>query len=206
MKLNLACGSEVIAKEEWVNVDYALGARLMKIPFFRAFNKKAKLFNLEWNEKIYLHDLTKKFPWADSSIDIVYSSHTLEHFSKEDGLRFLAECHRVLRKNGIMRVVVPDLRHVVLEYLEGRILADNFVETLGVLYENCNNSFKKRLYPFFSFPHKCMYDNKRLIEILKEVGFEASSRYAHDSDIEEIQMIELESSTEHAVIVEGRKR
>ena len=86
MKLNLGCGAQVL--DGWVNVDYALGARFMKIPFFSAFNKKAKLFNLEWNEKIHIHDLTKKFPWADSSVDIVYSSHTLEHLSREEGKIF----------------------------------------------------------------------------------------------------------------------
>lgn len=204
MKLNLGCGSQV--PDQWNNVDYALGARFFKIPFFHTLNKKVKLFNLDWNDKIYLHDLTKKFPWADSSIDIIYSSHTLEHFSKEDGRRFLSECHRVLRKDGIIRIIVPDLRHDVTEYIEGRINADDFVEKLGVLYGHSNNTLKKRLAPFFQFPHKCMYDNSRLIEILNEVGFDASTRASFDSDIEDIRLVELESRTEKAVIVEGRKR
>ncbi len=205
MKLNLGCGSQV--PDGWVNVDYALGARFTKIPFFRALNKKLKLFNMNWNEKIYLHDLTRKFPWADSSIDIVYSSHTLEHFTKEDGRRFLQECHRVLRKDGIIRIVVPNLRHYVTEYIEGRIFADDFVEELGVLYRTGNNTLKKRLSPFLQFPHKCMYDNSRLIEILNELGFEASTRAAFDSDIEDIRLVELENrTTDNVVLVEGRKR
>ncbi len=204
MKLNLGCGSQVPIG--WINVDYALGARFTKIPFFQTINKKLKLFSLDWNDKIVVHDLTKKFPWASSSIDIVYSSHTLEHFSKADGRKFLTDCHRVLRKNGIIRIVVPDLRHEVIEYTEGRIYADDFVENLGVLYGNSNNSFKRRLLPFLQYPHKCMYDNSRLIEILDEMGFDAVSKVAFDSDIEEIRQVELESRTEHAVIVEGRKR
>ena len=121
MRLNLGCGSQVI--DGWINVDYSMGARFTKIPFFRALNKKQRLFDLDWNENIYLHDLTKAFLWADSTIDIVYSSHTLEHFSRDDGRRFIAECHRVLRKDGILRIVVPDLRHIVIEYIEGRIHA-----------------------------------------------------------------------------------
>jgi ubiquinone/menaquinone biosynthesis C-methylase UbiE len=203
MKLNLGCGSQV--PDGWVNVDYALGARLMKIPLFRMLNKKIKLFNLDWNEKIYLHDLTKKFPWNDSSIDIVYSSHTLEHFSKNDGQSFLAECYRVLRKDGVIRIVVPDLRHIVIEYIEARIYADDFVEAVGVLYENSNNKLKNKLLPFLQFPHKCMYDNSRLLKILSEIGFQAASRSAFDSNIEDIRLVELESRTKNAVIVEGRK-
>jgi SAM-dependent methyltransferase len=204
MKLNLGCGSQV--PDGWVNVDYALGARLMKkIPVFRAFNRKVKLFNLDWNEKIYLHDLTRKFPWSDSTASVVYSSHTLEHFSKEDGRRFLAECHRVLRKNGIIRIIVPDLRHDVIEYLEGRIQADDFVRKLGLVCEDSNNALKNRLSPFFSFPHKCMYDSPRLIQILNEIGFLALTRAGFDSDIDDIRLVELEGRIDNAAIVEGRK-
>jgi hypothetical protein len=139
MKLNLGCGAKV--PDGWVNVDSSLGARLAKIPLFRSFNRKLKLFQLDWDEKIYLHDLTKRFPWADSSVETVYSSHTLEHFTKKDGRRFLSECHRVLCQGGIIRIVAPSLRHEVVEYLEGRTLADDFVEKLGVLYGTGNNVF-----------------------------------------------------------------
>jgi len=204
MKLNLGCGSQV--PDGWVNVDYAPGARLTKIPFFRAFNRKLKLFDLDWNEKIYIHDLTKAFPWANSTIDIVYSSHALEHLSREDGRMFLAECHRVLHKNGIIRIVVPDLRHDVVEYIEGRIQADDFVEKLGVLFRNSSNALKNCLSPFIQFPHKCMYDSPRLLGILSEIGFDAANRAAFESEISNIQAIELKERTENAVIVEGRKR
>jgi predicted SAM-dependent methyltransferase len=204
MKLNLGCGSQV--PDGWINVDYALGARLARVPFFRIFNRKLRLFDLDWDERIYLHDLSKKFPWADNSIDIVYSSHTLEHFTKEDGRRFIAECHRVLRKDGILRIVVPDLRYIVLEYIEGRIRADDFVENLGVLYVNKNNAMKNRLAAFIQFPHKCMYDTLRLSEILREQGFDAEGKAPFESDISKIRIVELKGRTENAVIVEGRKR
>lgn len=204
VRLNLGCGSQV--PDEWINVDYALGARFSKIPFFTLINKKLKLFDLQWNKKIYLHDLAKKLPWSDCSIDAVYSSHTLEHFSKKDGRKFLAECLRVLRKDGIIRIIVPDLRHNVLEYIEARIQADDFVEKLGVLYGNSNNMLKRGLASFFQFPHKCMYDRERLLEILDEIGFEAKSRAPFDSDIADIRLVEIEGRTENSVIVEGRKR
>jgi predicted SAM-dependent methyltransferase len=83
-------------------VDYAIGARFAKIPFFKILNKKLRLVALDWNEKIFIHDLTKKFPWPDNSAQVIYSSHCLEHFSREDGLNFLCEAHRVLQKDGII--------------------------------------------------------------------------------------------------------
>lgn len=203
MKLNLGCGSQV--PDGWINVDYAVGARFAKFPFFRQLNRKLGLFDLDWNKKIYIHNLKEKFPWADCTIDVVYSSHTLEHFSKEDGRRFLAECHRVLQKNGIIRLVVPDLRCIVVEYMEGQIRADEFVEKLGVLYETNDNMLKNRLSPLIQFPHKCMYDIPRLLEILREIGFKVSNRTPFDSDITNIRAVELEGRTKNAVIVEGKK-
>jgi predicted SAM-dependent methyltransferase len=204
MKLNLGCGSQV--PEGWVNVDYALGARFAKNPLFRLINKPLGLFDMQWNDKIFLHDLTKPFPWADSSVEAVYTSHTLEHLSREEGRSFLSECHRVLKRDGIIRVIVPDLKHVVDEYTQGHIKADNVLEELGVLFGVGSSPLKKRLAPFVQFPHKCMYDTPRLLEILDEMGFMASSKGAFDSGIPDIRSIEFESRTEHAVVVEGRKR
>ena len=205
MKLNLGCGSRT--PDGWVNVDFALGAKFARIPLFRIANRRLRLFDLDWDERIRLHDLTKPFPWDDASIGVVYSSHMLEHLSREDGRRFLRQCHRVLRVGGIIRLVVPDLRHVVNEYVEGRVLADDFVRTLGVLHEGSGGRLKRRLSPFVASPHthKCMYDCSRLIEVLHEIGFQASAREAFESDIDDIDSVELKSRTNHAAIVEGRK-
>jgi predicted SAM-dependent methyltransferase len=204
MKLNLGCSNRVI--EGWINVDYSLGAKFMKISLFRAINKTVRLFNQDWDGRIYIHDLTKKFPWADSTVDTIYCSHILEHFTREDGQRFLKECHRVLRKNGIIRIIVPDLRYIVREYIEGRVNAENFLENLDVLYSNGKSRLKNKLYPFIQFPHKCMYDSQRLISILNEVGFHVASKVEFDSNITDINQIELKERTENAVIVEGYKR
>jgi predicted SAM-dependent methyltransferase len=203
MKVNLGCGSHTPAG--WVNVDYALGARLTKIPFFKSINKRCKLFNLDWNDMIFLHDLTKKFPWPDSSVDVVYTSHTLEHFNKNDGRRFLTDCHRVLRKDGILRVVVPDLRYIVNDYLDGRVFADDFITKLDVLYGHSDNKLKNKLLPFIQFPHKCMYDASRLVEILNDIGFKCQRKGAFESDIEDIRQIELDLRTRTSLIVEGFK-
>jgi predicted SAM-dependent methyltransferase len=51
-------------------------------------------------------------------MDVVYHSHVLEHFDREDALGLLAECHRVLTPGGTLRVVVPDLLRIVTNYQE----------------------------------------------------------------------------------------
>ena len=205
IKLNLGCGAQT--PEGWINVDYALGARLAKLPLFSFVNRKfLKLFNLDWTEDIFIHDLRNKFPWRDNSIDIIYSSHTLEHLSKEEGLHFLKECHRTLRIDGLIRIVVPDLFVIVTEYINDNIRGDEFLIKLGVLYYDAHHGpLKRKLAPFIHFPHRCMYDRKTLSLIMMQVGFEVEDKRPSESDIPDIEAIELPGRTEGAVIVEGKK-
>ena len=206
MKVNLGCGDRVV--DGWTNVDYALGARLTRVPLVRTLNRRLRIFNVEWDSRIVLHDLKTRFPWSDSSVAVAYSSHTLEHFDKADGRSFLSECHRVLRPGGIIRIVVPDLHVIVVDYLEGRLRADDVVGALEVLPVHAASAVKNKFARFTqsAHTHKCMYNTPRLVEILDEIGFTASSRGAFDSDIDDIRAIERENRTQRAVIVEGRKR
>ncbi len=114
MKLNLGCGGMVA--DGWINVDYALGARLMKFPLFAVVNRRVRLFNMDWDRRVFIHDLRKTFPWDTESVDAIYTSHTLEHLSKEDGRKFLDECFRVLKPGGLIRIVVPDLKVIISAY------------------------------------------------------------------------------------------
>jgi hypothetical protein len=126
--------------------------------------------------------------------------------TREQGRFFLAECHRVLRTGGLIRIVVPDLEHLVRQYSQGQVRADDFVDRLGVLYEMNGRGLKSRLAPFLSHPHKCMYDTPTLLALLRETGFDAESRAGFDSRIPDIRAIEAENRVEGAVVVEGTKR
>ena len=202
IKLNLGCGDKIV--DDWVNVDYSLGARLSKIPFFKQINKKLKLFNLDWDKRIYLHDLTLPFPWNNSSIDEIYSSHTLEHLSRENGQKFLQECHRVLKKDGVIRIVVPDLQLIVDRYNNGDILAENLLEALDVKISS-PHGLKGYIKKINEYPHLCMYTSDRLQSILQKIGFQAEKKSGFDSLIKDIRMIEAKERTIDAVIIEGIK-
>jgi len=144
VKLNLGCGTHVVPG--WINVDYAAGARLLRLPGFRRLNRRLGLFKGDWPSGIVLHDLRRPLPWDSGSVDIIYSSHTLEHLSRDEGIRLLAECYRVLRPGGIIRIVVPDLAHIVRRYASGQLPADRFVEELGVLYLQESGWVRRSLY------------------------------------------------------------
>lgn len=54
------------------------------------------------------HDVRKTLPFKNDSIEEIYTSHLLEHLTKEDGLKFISEMLRVLRPSGLLRIVTPD--------------------------------------------------------------------------------------------------
>jgi len=91
-KLNFGCGSR--ACPGWTNIDFHSN-----------------------DPTVRRVDLLAGFPFPDDHFDIVYSSHVIEHFTREQGLFLIREARRVLKPGGIIRVVVPDLEESCKEYL-----------------------------------------------------------------------------------------
>ena len=48
-----------------------------------------------------------RLPFDASSVSAIYLSHTLEHLQLDRALLFLAECSRILKNNGILRLALP---------------------------------------------------------------------------------------------------
>ncbi|MEZ4503678.1 MAG: methyltransferase domain-containing protein [Dehalococcoidia bacterium] len=57
---------------------------------------------------VYL-DATKRFPFKDATFEAVFTEHLIEHVPFEAGRHMLAECRRVLRPGGHLRVATPDI-------------------------------------------------------------------------------------------------
>ncbi|TAF35511.1 MAG: methyltransferase domain-containing protein [Cytophagales bacterium] len=89
--LNVGCGNKF--HKDWVNVDMVSSS-----PHVQAVN------------------LLKGIPFPDNHFEVVYHSQVLEHFPKEKAQAFIQECFRVLKPNGLLRVVLPDLENIIDEY------------------------------------------------------------------------------------------
>lgn len=90
--LNIACGSRY--HKDWVNIDFHPDSNLVK--------------------KV---NILKGLPFSNDSFDAVYSSHFIEHLSKNNAIYVLKEVIRVLKEDGIIRIVVPDLENICREYI-----------------------------------------------------------------------------------------
>ncbi len=58
------------------------------------------------------HDLSsmQPLPFEDESVELAYTSHTIEHVPAPAVSKLFAECHRVLVPGGAVRVTCPDAR------------------------------------------------------------------------------------------------
>lgn len=72
----------------------------------------------------------RQLPFDDDSYDIVFSSHTLEHFGRDEMDDILKEWTRVLKPSGEMRLILPNI-----EWAAKKILNDDLDwHALNVLY------------------------------------------------------------------------
>lgn len=93
--MNLGCGYKYVKAEEWLNADMlSVGDEVVKCNFLNGI------------------------PFESGKFDLVYHSHVLEHFPKEDGEKFIAECHRILKPGGVIRIALPNLETIAKEYLK----------------------------------------------------------------------------------------
>jgi len=73
--------------------------------FFRPGWETADLINAD-----HIVDFRSQcLPFADQTLDIVHSSHVVEHISNESGLHVFKEIYRCLKPGGTLRISTPDM-------------------------------------------------------------------------------------------------
>ena len=104
-KVNIGCGLSVA--DGYINIDVGPSALLSKWPrlihkiLYRFSSGKDRYSQDQYCEIIenhifVHHNLVYGLPFPDESIDYLYSSHSLEHFFKDDAVKLLKETFRVL--------------------------------------------------------------------------------------------------------------
>jgi len=106
-----------------VNIDFSVYLRVRRAPVISAAagtllrGARREQFR-QIDKTIVVHDLRRGIPATTASVDVVYHSHVLEHIDRSHVAAFFGEIHRVLRPDGIHRVVVPDLELLARTYLD----------------------------------------------------------------------------------------
>ena len=60
-------------------------------------------------------------PFEEGSLDEIYASHVVEHFTEKDAKNILAYWFTLLKKDGVIRIIVPNIDVMAREYAKGNI-------------------------------------------------------------------------------------
>jgi predicted SAM-dependent methyltransferase len=137
MKLNLGCGKTNFGPD-WIHID------------------KTNYSHIYSNNIVDL-------PFNNDSIELIYSSHTIEYFDREEVVEVLKKWKQKLKKNGILRLSVPNFKVYTKLYIEEKI---NLKQCLGPFY----GKWKTKNDDNYIY-HKTVYDYNDLYNILNNVGF-----------------------------------
>ena len=135
LKINLGCGWRDFG-EDWVHID---GGDYDHI-------ESKDICNL---------------PYEDGSVDLIYASHVIEYFDRDEVQVLLNNWQSKLKKGGILRLAVPDFSSMSALYQDGVFSLDSF---LGPLYGKMKMQ-ENLIY------HKTVYDYDSLERLLHASGY-----------------------------------
>jgi predicted SAM-dependent methyltransferase len=111
--------------------------------------------------KLDINDLSV---FNNNTIDQIYICHVLEHIQRTQILNLFLEWNRVLKKDAILRIAVPDFEKVVKLYQQN----ENIPEIIGLV-----NGGQRNKYDI----HFVIFDYNILNELLNICGFKKVERY-----------------------------
>jgi len=136
IKINMGCGWRNFGSD-WIHIDGGDYAHL---------------------EYKSITDLSQ---FESETVDLIYSSHVVEYFNREEITFLLSEWNRVLKRGGKLRIAVPNFEALSKLYLGGNLKLE---QILGPLYGQMAMS-KSVIY------HKTTYDFESLEKVLTKAGF-----------------------------------
>ena len=199
-KVNLGCGLH--CRFGWINVDgsltsllgtqiTSLNKMLFKMAGSSSFYTFEEYNDIVKNKKLWWFNLTEGSPFDSDTVDVVFTSHFLEHLNKVDGHRFLEEAHRIMKKGGLIRIIVPDLNIAIKKFNDG--LVDDTLDTF----------FYTSKFDYFSC-HRYLYNYSTLEKKLNEIGFmEIRQCTFQQGECPDIQFLDV--YPDFSLYVEARK-
>lgn len=181
--LNIASSTQFL--ENFTNLDSSIYIKLAKYyPLTKFFiNKKYKDSVLKYREALKKrilieHDCRKKLTFPDETVDHILCSHFLEHIYPDECKKILSDFYRVLKVNGTLHLILPDMRILINKYLTA--MEHNACDELirqTLLTKEKRPSLKYRLLEFvgrYGLQHYWMYDKNSMSLKLENCGFKIS--------------------------------
>lgn len=141
---------------------------------------------------VYMN-VSEKLPFDDQSVKFIKCEHMIEHLDYSVCQFFLCECHRVLRKDGVLRISTPSLEKLISLYLEqGQIPHSELIQH----HQDYHHQPTENICGWFNdhvrlWGHQFIFDQITLLELLKKSGFSRIQEVKYgESQYPELQNVE----------------
>lgn len=148
------------------------------------------------------HDSTTRFPITDGCVNLIFSSHMVEHLTHDDAVKFLKECYRMMYDGGVIRIAVPSVGLLMQNYIDHDL---DYLKHISPGAEKATCDMDKFSEVALA-NHAQIYDSCSLRQILEFVGFknvELSDPFHSRSEIMEKETIVSHPTI--SLVMEGTK-
>jgi predicted SAM-dependent methyltransferase len=142
MKTKLHVGSGPVLLQGWINID-----------------------NQPYPGIDHVLDVTKGLPFE--GLEYIFAEHFIEHLAYDDAMKFLRECRRALRDDGVLRLSTPNLDWVWLTHYHLGQWGENSEAVRDCFW--INKAFR-------GWGHQFLYNDQTLSECLRDAGFATIER------------------------------
>jgi hypothetical protein len=198
--LQVGCG--LTAPKDWINYDASPMVWLQKIPILGAILQKRR--NISFPKNVLYGNILRGFPQYNQSCDAVYCSHMLEHLTYEEFFIAIDNIYSLLKKDGVFRLVMPDLKLMCESYMGGGTQKSIlFMKQSGLGMESIR-TFTDSLLIGFRSRHYWLWDYASTEMVLQKAGFRDIRRCAyHDSKLCAFNSVEDINRFEDALAIEA---
>ena len=138
-------------------------------------------------------NLAFTLPFRSESVDLVHSEDFIDQLESQHARRLLTECHRILKPNGALRILTPDLEQLAQLYLHDQArLQQLWREHVRVPMEIGSAGEIFNLGMRFA-GHTFLYDAETFMLLAAECGFDARRVAYQRSDVPELRGVDLRS-------------
>jgi len=130
---------------------------------------------------------------VENSVDLIFSSHMLEHMTLADGAKLLKYCRSRLVPGGIMRVVVPDVAKLTWLYQHSR-LAEVMADLVPQRMPELDRQPANLLWSTLASNHKSAYDHDLLRAVALQAGFSQYHALGFRQSVSKLILAETQES------------
>lgn len=141
-----------------------------------------------------LWDVREDIPLHDSTVDLLFSEHFLEHIDyPRSAKNYAREAHRILGPEGRLITGVPDAAFVLHQYPEGTDDSGKMIKSwygkrdcldhINTHLDLINYVFRDQDDDPTYHPHFWAYDHEKLVQLFTEAGFSTVEPWDFDPEL-----------------------